>query len=116
MFASPPALEPPPITAEQQADLDCVRVGTTLGKSGGGGVGISPWAPRLVRIYLPRLQRSDPSRDWLSLARSSSDPSYGWFLQTLDRCAAPLRPRQRVRLPEQASPPAAQPPSQPTGR
>src|SRR4051794_33064865 len=59
MFAAPPpeapTLERTGITAAQQSDLDCLSIGTVMGKSAGGS-GISPWASRLVRIYLARLE------------------------------------------------------------
>ena len=54
MYADPPPIDPPVIAAPQQADLDCLRVATMLGRSS-NGAGVSPWAPRLLRVYLGRL-------------------------------------------------------------
>jgi hypothetical protein len=109
MFAAPPpveapALERPGITTAQQSDLDCLSVGAVMGKSAGGS-GISPWASRLVRIYLARLEHSDSARDWLSMTIPSSQMSYGWFLRRMNECETPLRPLRRPRPP----PPAATP-------
>jgi hypothetical protein len=104
MFAAPPPVEPPVLTAAQQSDLDCLSIGTVMGKSAGGS-GISPWASRLVRIYLARLEHSDASRDWLSLTIPTSQMSYGWFLRRMGECEAPMRPVRRFRpLPPAATP------------
>jgi hypothetical protein len=104
MLASPPpAASPPAITAEQQGYLDCLSIGAVMGKSSGGS-GISPWASRLVRIYLRRLENSDPSKDWLSMTTPSSAMSYGWFLRRMDECETPLRPLSRPRPPAPATP------------
>jgi hypothetical protein len=108
MFAEPPPEPPPAITAEQQSDLECLSVGAVMGKSGGGS-GISPWASRLVRAYLGRLQRSDASRDWLAMTTPTSQMSYGWFLRRMDECETPLRPRPRSRPAAPAPTPAATP-------
>ncbi|HEX3365964.1 hypothetical protein [Phenylobacterium sp.] len=114
MFAPPPPdveAHPPAIAAEQQADFDCLRIATVLGKPAGDG-GVSPWGARLFRAYLHRLEHADPNRDWVATARAVGPPmSYGWFLQTLETCTTPLRSRTIVR-PTQAAPPAA---PQPTG-
>jgi hypothetical protein len=100
MFAAqPPAdLSSIAITAAQQSDLDCLSIGAVMGKSAGGS-GISPWAGRLVRVYLRRLESSDGSRDWLSMTIPSSAMSYGWFLRRMDECETPLRPVRRPRSP-----------------
>jgi hypothetical protein len=110
MFAAPPAPEPPPIAAEQQGDFDCLRVATLLGKSS-NGAGVSPWAPRLLRIYLGRLQHADPARDWVAATADGPQLGYGWFLQHLQQCTAPLRSGRTFR-PTQAAPPVT---PQPTG-
>jgi hypothetical protein len=110
MFAAPPPPDPPTIAAEQQGDFDCLRVATMLGKSS-NNAGISPWAPRLLRIYLNRLQHADASRDWLATAASEPTMGYGWFLPNLQRCTAPLRGGRSTR-PTQAAPPVT---PQPTG-
>jgi hypothetical protein len=104
MFAEPPPEPPPAITAVEQSDLECLSVGAVMGKSGGGS-GISPWASRLVRAYLGRLQRSDASRDWLAMTTPESQMSYGWFLRRMDECETPLRPRPRTPRPVQAATP-----------
>jgi hypothetical protein len=97
--AQPPAdVSSTAITVDQQNDLDCLSIGAVMGKSAGGS-GISPWASRLVRVYLGRLQRSDGSRDWLSMTIPSSAMSYGWFLRRMDECETPLRPVRRARAP-----------------
>jgi len=107
MFAAPPPVEAPALTAAQQADLDCLSIGAVMGKSAGGS-GISPWAGRLVRIYLARLEHSDSSRDWLAMTIPTSQMSYGWFLRRMDECETPLRSVRRPRpLPGPA--PAATP-------
>jgi hypothetical protein len=108
MFAAPPpveapSLERPGITAAQQSDLDCLSIGTVMGKSAGGS-GISPWASRLVRIYLARLEHSDSSRDWLAMTIPTSQMSYGWFLRRMGECETPLRPLRRPRPPPVATP------------
>ena len=112
MFAAPPHVEahPPAIAAEQQADFDCLRIATVLGKPAGDG-GVSPWGARLFRAYLHRLEHADPDRDWVATARVGPPMSYGWFLQTLATCTAPLRSSRSVR-PTQAAPPVG---PQPTG-
>ncbi len=95
MFAAPPPAEASSIaiTAEQQSDLDCLTIGAVMGRSAGAGV--SPWASRLVRVYLGRLRQSDPSRDWLSMTVPPPQMTYGWFLRRMDECETPLRPRPR---------------------
>ena len=98
MFAAPPPVEAPAITEAQQSDLDCLSIGAVMGKSAGGS-GISPWASRLVRIYLARLQHSDSSKDWLAMTIPTSQMSYGWFLRRMDECETPLRPVRRFRPP-----------------
>lgn len=104
MFATPPpAASPPAITADQQSDLDCLSIGAVMGKSAGGS-GVSPWAGRLVRVYLRRLEHSDGSRDWLSMTIPTSDMSYGWFLRRMDECETPLRPIRRARPPAATTP------------
>jgi hypothetical protein len=105
MFAAPPPVEAssPTITAAQQADLDCLSIGAVMGKSAGGS-GVSPWASRLVRIYLRRLENSDATRDWLSMTIPTSQMSYGWFLRRMDECETPLRPRARPRPPPPPTP------------
>jgi len=113
MFAvPPPAPVPPAITEAQQSDLDCLSIGAVMGKSAGGS-GISPWAGRLVRVYLGRLERSDSSRDWLQLTIPSSKMSYGWFLRRMDECETPLRPIRRARPPLPAPEPAQAPATPP---
>ena len=109
MFAAPPP-EPPPIAAEQQVDFDCLKVATMLGKSA-NGAGVSPWAPRLLRIYLGRLQHADAARDWIAEAAAGPQMGYGWFLPHLAQCTAPLRGGRAIR-PTQAAPPVT---PQPTG-
>ena len=103
MFAVQPPPEPPPIAAEQQGDLDCLRVATMLGKSS-NGAGVSPWAPRLLRIYLGRLQHADAARDWVATAAGEPQMGYGWFMEHMAICTAPLRTRRSIR-PTQAAPP-----------
>jgi hypothetical protein len=105
MFAAQPPAEvsSPAITAEQQSDLDCLSIGAVMGKSAGGS-GVSPWASRLVRVYLGRLERSDSNRDWLQLTMPTSAMSYGWFLRRMDECETPLRPRPRPRPSAAATP------------
>jgi hypothetical protein len=112
MFAVPPHVEAPApaIAAEQQADFDCLRIATVLGKPAGDG-GVSPWGARLFRAYLHRLESADPNRDWVATARGGPPMSYGWFLQTLQTCTAPMRSSRSIR-PTQAAPPSA---PQPTG-
>lgn len=112
MFAAPPAIEAPlpAIPAEQQRDFDCLKVATLLGKSS-NGAGVSPWAPRLLRIYLGRLQHADPSRDWVSETAAGPQMGYGWFLQNLQQCTAPLRGGRSIR-PTRAAPQVT---PQPTG-
>ncbi|THD68717.1 hypothetical protein [Phenylobacterium sp.] len=104
MFAAPPHVEarPPAIAAEQQADFDCLRIATVLGKSAADG-GVSPWGVRLFRAYLHRLEHADPDRDWVATARVGPPMSYGWFLQTLETCTAPMRSGRSIR-PTQAAP------------
>ena len=109
MFAAPPPLEPPQIAAEQQGDFDCLRVATMLGKSS-NGAGVSPWAPRLLRIYLGRLQHADANRDWVAATADGAQLGYGWFLQHLAQCTAPLRGGRAIR-PTQAAPPVAPTPT-----
>jgi hypothetical protein len=112
MFAAPPHIEahPPVVAAEQQADFDCLRIATVLGKPAGDG-GVSPWGARLFRAYLHRLEHADPDRDWVATARTGPPMSYGWFMETLASCTAPLRSNRSIR-PTQAAPPGA---PQPTG-
>ena len=110
MFAAPPPPEPPPIAAEQQGDFDCLKVATMLGKSS-NGAGVSPWAPRLLRIYLGRLQHADATRDWIAEASAGPQMGYGWFMPHLQQCTAPLRGGRSIR-PTQAAPPVT---PQPTG-
>jgi hypothetical protein len=109
MFAAAPPPEPPPIAAEQQGDYDCLHVATLLGKSS-NGAGISPWAPRLLRIYLGRLQHADPSRDWIAQAAGEPQMGYGWFMQHLQQCTQPLRGGRSMR-PTQAAPPVTPTPT-----
>jgi hypothetical protein len=108
MFAAPPP-EPPPIAAEQQGDYDCLHVATLLGKSS-NGAGVSPWAPRLLRIYLGRLQHADPNRDWIAQAASEPQMGYGWFMSHLQQCTSPLRGGRSTR-PTQAAPPVTPTPT-----
>ncbi len=105
MFAAaPPPPDPPAIFVEtQQRDFDCLRVATMLGKSS-NNAGISPWAPRLFRIYLGRLQQADPARDWIAASREQPQEGSGWFLSHLQACTAPLRGSRPIR-PTQAAPP-----------
>ena len=92
MFAEipPPPESPPALTAQQESDLACLRVGfflTTISKGAGGNM----QGDRLVRFYLPRLQRSDGERDWMALAKPPNDLAYGTFMGLMDRCL----PRRR---------------------
>ncbi|MFL5295815.1 MAG: hypothetical protein ACJ798_05470 [Phenylobacterium sp.] len=91
MFLPATLPEPPPaITAEQQADLDCVSVGLA---AGGGVRGRSPWDTRLVRFYLGRLTLSDRDRDWRARVVVLPDTlTYGEFMRRFDACAARLPP------------------------
>ena len=108
MYADPPPIDPPVIAAPQQADLDCLRVATMLGRSS-NGAGVSPWAPRLLRVYLGRLQHADATRDWVAEAGASPQMGYGWFLQHLAVCTAPLRGGRAFRPTQAAPPTTAQP-------
>jgi hypothetical protein len=103
MFAAPPPAEAPALSPVEQSDLECLSIGAVMGKSAGGS-GISPWAGRLVRIYLARLQHSDGARDWIAMTIPASQMTYGWFLRRMDECETPLRPRPRPRPPVAATP------------
>ena len=91
MFAAPPDLPPPPITAQQQSNLDCLSVGLTL-------VSLSHGKPRvgdkMIKVYLSKLNRSDPGRDWRSLARPEPNMRYGDFMGILNRCQTEMSPRR----------------------
>src|SRR4051794_4455665 len=114
MFAEPPppVSEPPAVTTQQQSDLDCLSIGAVLANAS-HNAGPSPWASRLVRVYLGRLRSSDPSREWLRMTVPEGEMSYGWFLSRLRDCQRPLRPSIQRPAPLQAAPPP--PPVQPTG-
>lgn len=95
MFAPPPP-PPPVLTAQQQADLDCLDLGLTLQTSAG--------APKrrptldLAAVFLQRLQRSDPSRDWTAIAAALPDSfTYGDFMKRMSACEtrAHREPRDR---------------------
>ena len=110
MFAAPPPLDPPPIAAEQQGDFDCLRVATMLGKSS-NNAGVSPWAPRLLRIYL---NRPAARRRRTRLAGGGGRPAAdGLRLVPAEPAALhrALRGGRSIR-PTQAAPPVA---PQPTG-
>lgn len=87
-FEAPAEARAPQITAEQQADLDCLSVAVALKAAAGGS---QPLAERLRKTYLGRLQRSDPALDWSSLAIPASETQYGWFMAQTLQCQAQLR-------------------------
>lgn len=115
MFAEPPpSADPPAITAAQQADLECLSIGSVIANATHSGVP-SPSATRMVRVYLSRLRSRDPSREWLRMIVPDSEMSYGWFLSRLRDCQRPLRPMTPFRPPPVQATPPPQPPTQPTG-
>lgn len=94
MFADPPPPpppEPPPaITAQQQADLQCVRLGLFISSLAPASAR-DPRGPRMVQGYLRRLQRSDDTRDWRTLATPLPEMSYGEYMVLTLRCQVPGR-------------------------
>lgn len=91
MPADLPPPPPPALTAEQHADLGCLRVGLTLlaTKQTSGG-----YAKELVRVRLARLRRSDDSPDWLSLAKPDPAVTYGDFMAQMNSCDMPPKARE----------------------
>lgn len=77
----------PPVTAEQQADLDCLGVGLAM-KDMTPRARSSPRAERIVRVYLNRLRESDGARDWKAQVPSAATMVYGWFMGQMQECAA----------------------------
>lgn len=74
---------PPPLvlTVEQAADLRCVGLGLFITQSANGQ------AQPVVQVYLDRLRRSDPSRDWKAMAPTfSADMTYGDFMGEMNIC------------------------------
>ena len=102
MYAQPPQEPPPAITAEQQADLDCVSIGVLFG---GGANGIrGGWNSRMARYFLFRLQLSDKTRDWRPMVvRVPDTMTYRAFMERMADC--------RARMPAPAPP---RPPAQST--
>jgi hypothetical protein len=89
MFADlPPA--PPPLTAQEEALVMCLRVATTLRAE---DVGRRMWS-----VYLGRLRNRDHLRDWVAYAKPfSGEESYGDFMSHSQRCMNGMRrpPRRR---------------------
>ena len=89
MFADlPPA--PPPLTAQEEALVMCLRVATTLRTE---DIGRRMWS-----VYLGRLRNRDHLRDWVVYAKPfEGDTAYGEFLSHAQRCTAGMnrRPRRR---------------------
>lgn len=92
MFAPPPPPAPPALTAQQQADLECLDLGLTLQTTRAGR---RPTLD-LATIYLERLKASDPNQDWKKIAKPLPDAfTYEDFARRLTRCeaAAPAAPK-----------------------
>lgn len=104
MHAQPPPEPPPAITAEQQADLDCVSIGVLFG---GGPNGIrGGWNSRMARYFLFRLQASDKSRDWRPLVvRVPDSMTYREFMERMADCRSRMPPPQQPRPPAQPTNP-----------
>ena len=77
----------PTISAQQQADLDCLSSLVAAGAMKTGPIRKGR-SESLVRVYLGRLRKSDPSRDWMTLAVPASDINYGWFMSQMGACQA----------------------------
>ena len=86
----PPPPQPAALTVQQEADLACLRLGLMLSNISRGAGG-SDDGRRLVRIYLPRLQRTDDARDWVAFAAAPDHMPYGEFMTLRDRCMPPRR-------------------------
>jgi hypothetical protein len=90
MYALPPAPadSPPPLTVQQQANLDCLGLALSLGDWAKARGETAPDSP-LVRVYLRRLNQSDPSKDWRALAVRVPDTIlYGDFMGRMNTCAS----------------------------
>lgn len=84
---------PPPqpaLTIEQTADLKCLGLGLFLAKSTGDR------SPPMVRIFLTRLRKADPARDWRAIAPTFSDDMlYGEFMGVMNECAVRANPSNK---------------------
>lgn len=82
VFDVPPP-PPPVLTAQQAADVECVRVGRTDIASNPNSL----LGPKIVRIYLARLVASDRTRPWDKMTPPfSGDMLYGDFMGAMNRC------------------------------
>lgn len=88
MFVPPPPPQPPVLTAQQQADLQCLDLGLTLQTT---RTGRRPTLD-LPTIYMERLKKSDPKQDWATLAQPLPDAfTYDDFMKRMARCEARAR-------------------------
>lgn len=88
MFANlPPA--PPPLSAQEEALVMCLKVATTLRAE---DVGRRMWS-----VYLGRLRNRDHLRDWVAYARPQNEMAYGEFMGHAQRCTDGMRRPARRR-------------------
>lgn len=83
------------MTVQQQADLDCLSIAGSikaLSKPLPGHLS----ADRMLRVFSDRLKRSDPTRDWASLAEPPSSVEYGWFMAEVPTCEARIKEPYRI--------------------
>lgn len=78
---------PPPLTAQEERLVMCLRVATTLRTE---DIGRQMW-----RVYLGRLRNRDHLRDWAAYVTPLTDVPYGDFIAESQRCTAGMQRRQR---------------------
>jgi len=84
-----------PITVQQQADLDCLSLARAI-KASPKPLPDHRQANRMARVFSDRLKRSDPARDWASLAEPPSSAAYGWFMAEVPACQARVKEPSRI--------------------
>lgn len=85
----------PGISAEQQANLDCLNLSVPLGSAAYAPLEIKQ-SQQLRRVYLARLRESDERRDWMSLATLPLNVRYGWYMGLLNTCIVAAKRNLRV--------------------